>query len=94
MIRQILHQFDIAKKESLGRWRCHLSWRQLCEGQVPYASLMRWRKRQRQGTQLWQSPGPKKSLPLDWSEFYPHFICGWKHSDGSRKLAGLRFQPR
>ena len=70
MIRQILHQFDLAKTESLGRWRGHLSWRQLCDGQVPYASLMRWRKRQRQGKPLWQSPGPKKSLPLDWSEFY------------------------
>lgn len=64
MIRQILHQFQIAKKNS------RLSWRQLCEGQVPYASLMRWRQRQRQGAHLWQSPGPKKSLPLDWSEFY------------------------
>lgn len=63
MIRQILRQFDIAKKKG------HFSWRQLCDGQVPYASLMRWRKRQRQGTQLWQSPGPKKASPLDWSEF-------------------------
>jgi transposase InsO family protein len=64
MIRQILRQFDSAKKES------HLSWRQLCNGQVSYASLMRWRKRQRCSECLWQNPGPKKSLPLDWSGFY------------------------
>jgi transposase InsO family protein len=65
MIRQILHQIDADKEES------PLSLRQLCGSQVPYASLMRWRRRQRKGLPLWQSPGPKKSLPLDWSEFYP-----------------------
>ena len=32
---------------------------------------MRWRQRQRQGLPLWQCPGPRKSLPLDWAEFYP-----------------------
>lgn len=64
MIRQILHQFDTAKRES------RLSWRQLCD-RVPYASLMRWRQRQQKGLPLWQCPGPKKSAPLDWSEFYP-----------------------
>jgi transposase InsO family protein len=32
---------------------------------------MRWRKRQRGGLKLWQRPGPKKTAPLDWSEFYP-----------------------
>ena len=46
------------------------SWRELCD-LVPYASVMRWRKRQRLGIPLWQCPGPRKSLPLDWSEFYP-----------------------
>lgn len=64
MIRQILHQFD-ADKQATG-----LPWRELCDP-VPYASLMRWRGRQQRGQPLWQCPGPKKALPLDWSEFYP-----------------------
>jgi transposase InsO family protein len=65
MIRQILHQLERDKKET------RLSLRQLCNGQVPFASFMRWRNRQRRGLTLWQSPGPKKSALLDWSEFYP-----------------------
>jgi transposase InsO family protein len=64
MIRQILHQLDTMKQSS------QASWRELCD-LVPYASVMRWRKRQRLGIPLWQCPGPKKSLSLDWSEFYP-----------------------
>jgi transposase InsO family protein len=64
MIRQILHQLDTAKKAT------HLPWRQLC-GEVPYASVMRWRQRQQRGAPLWQAPGPKKSVPLNWAEFYP-----------------------
>lgn len=70
MIRQILHQLATAKKES------HLSWRELCTKcapylPLPYASVMRWRQRQRQGVPVWQSPGPKKSVPLNPAEFYP-----------------------
>jgi hypothetical protein len=64
MIRQILHQLDSQKQES------RLPWRQLCDG-VPYASVMRWRKRQRLGLPVWHCPGPKKQVPLDWAEFYP-----------------------
>ena len=64
MIRQILHQFDTLKRDT------GLPWRQLCDG-VPYASLMRWRQRRRLGRPLWQGPGPKKSRPLIWAEFYP-----------------------
>jgi len=64
MIRQILHQLDTAKRES------HTPWRRLCTA-VPYASLMRWRRRQRQGLPVWQTPGPKKTVPLDAAEFYP-----------------------
>ena len=64
MIRQILHQLATMKNQS------HLSWRQLCDP-VPYASVMRWRRRQRLALPLWQCPGPKKSAPLDWAEFYP-----------------------
>lgn len=65
MIRQILHQIERGQKEA------NLSLRRLCKGQIAYASLMRWRKRAREGLTLWQSPGPKKTVPLDWSEFYP-----------------------
>jgi len=64
MIRQILHQLDTMKQNS------QTSWRQLCDP-VPYSSVMRWRQRQQQDLPVWQSPGPKKSVPLDWSEFYP-----------------------
>jgi hypothetical protein len=65
MIRQILRQLDAGKKAT------GLPWRQLCDGQVPYANVMRWRQRQRRGLTLWQSPGPKKFAPLNWPEFYP-----------------------
>ena len=64
MIRQILHQFDAMKQ------RTGLPWRRLCRS-VPYANVMRWRRRERLSQPLWQVPGPKKSVPLDWAEFYP-----------------------
>jgi transposase InsO family protein len=64
MIRRILNQLQKMKAQS----RC--SWRQL-SAQVPYATLMRWRQRQRRQLPLCLPPGPKKSVPLDWSEFYP-----------------------
>ena len=65
MIPQILHQLDTMKTTSP-----QTPWRQLCAG-LPYASVMRWRQRQRQGKPVWLAPGPKKILPLDWTEFYP-----------------------
>lgn len=46
----------------------HSTWRQLAK-HVPYSTLMRWRSRQRRAVSLCQSPGPKKSVPLDWSQF-------------------------
>ena len=64
MIRQILHQLDTMKQKN------QTSWRELCDV-LPYSSVMRWRKRQRERLPVWQTPGPKKSLPLDWAEFYP-----------------------
>ena len=64
MIRQILHQLDARQRES------HTPWRALCD-LVPYSSVMRWRRRQRRGEPVWQCPGPKKTVPLDWTEFYP-----------------------
>jgi transposase InsO family protein len=82
MIRQILHQLDIMKQSS------QPSWRQLCD-RVPYASVMRWRQRQRGGLPVWQCPGPKKSVPLDWSEFYPllrQLNHGRVRSQGAGKL--------
>jgi len=71
MIRQILHQLHTVKRTS------RLSWRALCEG-LPYASVMRWRQRQRQGLPVWQCPGPKKSLAPDWAEFY-RLLSGLHH---------------
>jgi hypothetical protein len=82
MIRQILHQLDTLKQTN------QASWRQLC-GLVSCASVMRWRKRQRLGLPLWQCPGPKKSLPLDWSEFYPllrQLIHGRVRTQGTGEL--------
>ena len=64
MIRQILHQLDAMKQATQQPWRV------LCD-LVPYASVMRWRRRQRRGLPLWQCPGPKKTVPLDWTELYP-----------------------
>src|SRR5208282_2446327 len=82
MIRQILHQLETMKQAS------QTPWRQLCDV-VPYASVMRWRRRQRQGQPLWQYPGPKKSVPLDWTEFYPllrQLNHGRVRSQGAGKL--------
>jgi transposase InsO family protein len=82
MIRQILHQLDTMKQSS------QTSWRQLC-AVLPYANVMRWRQRQRRGLPLWQCPGPKKSVPLDWTEFYPllrELNHGRVRSQGTGKL--------
>lgn len=62
MIPPVLHQLNRAKT------RTQLPWRSLCQ-LVPYATVMRWRQRQRQGAPLCQCPGPKKTVPLDWPEF-------------------------
>ncbi len=64
MIPALLHQLDLAKA------RTHLPWRSLC-GPVPYPSVMRWRRRQRQGMPLCQRPGPKKTEPFNAARFYP-----------------------
>jgi hypothetical protein len=64
MIRQLLHQLATLKSQRQAPWR------QLCQA-LPYSSVMRWRGRQARGLPVWQTPGPKKSLPLDWAEFYP-----------------------
>lgn len=64
MIPQVLHQLD-AMKQATG-----LPWRQVCTD-VPYASVMRWRKRQRSNLPVCQTPGPKKTVPLNAAKFYP-----------------------
>lgn len=63
MIPQILHQLEAMKRKT------RRPWRQLCD-MVPYASVMRWRRRRQEGAPLWQCPGPKKSTPLNWEELY------------------------
>jgi transposase InsO family protein len=88
MIRQILHQLDTMKQES------QLPWRTLCD-ELPYSSVMRWRQRQRRSLPLWQCPRPKKSYPLDWSEFYPllrQLRHGRQRSQGTGQLYE-RFAP-
>jgi len=57
------------------------SWRELCQAPIAYSSLMRWRGRQREGLPVWQSPGPKKTVPFDDAEF-------------SRLLDSLQFGPQ
>jgi transposase InsO family protein len=82
MIRQILHQLETMKQSS------QTPWRQLCDV-APYASVMRWRQRERQGLPLWQCPGPKKSVPLDWTEFFPllrQLNHGRVRSQGTNRL--------
>jgi len=64
MIPKILHQLDAMKAKN------PTSWRQACD-LVPYASVMRWRQRQRLGKPVCQSPGPKQLPPLDWTELNP-----------------------
>lgn len=64
MIPQVLHQLA-ATKQATGR-----SWRNVCD-ELPYASVMRWRKRQRLNLPVCQMPGPKKTVPLNPAEFYP-----------------------
>jgi len=38
-------------------------------GHQLFASVMRWRRRERLGQPVRQTPGPKKSTPLNWAEF-------------------------
>jgi len=63
MIRRCVNQLEALKTRS------PTSWRELCR-EMPYSSVMRWRCRLRLDLPIWQSPGPKKTEPLDWKEFY------------------------
>lgn len=64
MIPQVLHQLTTMKQTT------GLPWRTVCTD-VPYASVMRWRNRQRLNLPVCQSPGLKKTVPLNTAEFYP-----------------------
>ena len=64
MIPALLHQLDTMKTAT------RFPWRQLC-APLAYASVMRWRCRQRQGQPVCQTPGPKKTAPFHAAEFYP-----------------------
>jgi transposase InsO family protein len=63
MIHRLTHQLEALKAGTSA------SWRQLCQEPIAYSSLMRWRGRQRQGLPVWQSPGPKKTVPFDDAQF-------------------------
>jgi transposase InsO family protein len=60
MIRSFLH--TLAQAQS----RTGLSRRALCAS-VPYSTVLRWSRRQRQGMEWLQKPGPKKNRPPDWT---------------------------
>lgn len=51
--------------EQLERGRREFSWRELCYGLVPSATVLRWRARSRAGVALLQKAGPKKREPVD-----------------------------
>jgi hypothetical protein len=84
MIPQILHQLGTMKKAT------GLPWRKVCQ-EVPYSSVMRWRKRQQQGLPVWQRPGPKKTVPLNREEFY-QLLSQLNHGRERTQGAGELYQ--
>jgi hypothetical protein len=67
MTHLILSQLQSAKNQT------DLPWRALCQP-IAYSTLMRWRARARSGQPLLQSPGPKKSAPLNWKALYRQIL--------------------
>lgn len=57
MIPRILEQLDKGRRE--------FSWKDLCLGLWPCATVLRWRARARAGEPLVDKPGPKKPEPLN-----------------------------
>jgi hypothetical protein len=57
MIPRILEQLEQGRRE--------FTWRELCYGLVPCATVLRWRARSQAGASLLEKPGPKKLQPLD-----------------------------
>src|SRR5579872_7282089 len=78
MIPLILRELETARRQSPLRW-------QDLGDVAPYATLMRWRRRARQGRPLRQPPGPKKTGPVDWAELYRE-VASLPH--GRRRTAG------
>jgi hypothetical protein len=77
MIPRILEQLDKGRQE--------FSWRELCYGLLPCATVMRWRARADAGEPLLEKPGPKKKEPLD-LETVKNKIGELEH--GRRRTAG------
>jgi hypothetical protein len=57
MIPRILKQLDQGRRE--------FSWRELCYGLLPCATVLRWRARTLAGVPLVEKAGPKKKEPID-----------------------------
>jgi hypothetical protein len=57
MIPRILEQLDRASQE--------FTWRELCHGLLPCATVLRWRARSKAGVPLIEKAGPKKKERLD-----------------------------
>jgi len=57
MIPRILEQLDLGRRE--------FSWRELCYGLLPCATVLRWRARARAGAPLVEQAGPKKKEPIE-----------------------------
>src|SRR5512138_1680440 len=57
MIPRLLEQMSKARQE--------FSWKELCYGLLPCATVMRWRARAQAGEPLLEKPGPKKPEPVN-----------------------------
>jgi hypothetical protein len=57
MIPRILEELDEAHRE--------FSWKELCYGLLPCATVLRWRARWKSGQPVVEKAGPKKKVPLD-----------------------------
>ncbi|HWT79134.1 MAG TPA: hypothetical protein VN648_10070, partial [Candidatus Methylomirabilis sp.] len=57
MIPRILEQLDLGRRE--------FSWRELCYGLLPCATVLRWRARARAGEPVVEQAGPKKKEPIE-----------------------------
>jgi hypothetical protein len=71
--------------EQLERGRREFSWRELCHGLLPCATVLRWRARAQSGEVLLAKPGPKKQQVLD-TEAVKKKIAEATH--GPRRTAG------
>lgn len=77
MIPRLLKRLEEARAE--------FSWRELCQGLLPCATVLRWRARAEAGAPLVEQPGVKKKEPLD-LETVRRRIAELRH--GRRRTAG------